>query len=125
MRSAAAGKERIMRTGRIRFCVLALAFASMSAFAQEAPTSKKITVVGTLTRVMAIGGETSGWSLEFERKISLGGKKTRSVEITGPVEELEKLKDQRVRATGMLAHHTGMERGEYTVFEISSIRAVR
>ena len=74
---------------------------------------------------MAIGGETSGWSLEFTRKITLEGKKMRSVEVTGPAEELEKLKDQRVRATGTLARHTGMERGEYMVFEISSIRAAK
>jgi hypothetical protein len=114
-----------MRSVRLLFCVLALVFVSKPALPQEAPAAKKITIIGKLTRVMAIGGETSGWSVEFRRRITLQGKKMRSVEVTGPLEELEKLKDQRVRAEGALAHHTGMERGEYMVFEISSIRAVK
>jgi hypothetical protein len=49
----------------------------------------------------------------------------RSVEATGPPEELEKLKDLRVIAVGTLVHHTGMERGDYMVLEISSIRAAK
>ena len=114
-----------MRTIRLLFCVLALAFVSTQALPQEAPAPKKITIIGKLTRFMAIGGETSGWSVEFKHRITLEGKKVRSVEVTGPFEELEKLKDQSVRAEGALAHHTGMERGEHTVFEISSIRAAK
>ena len=74
---------------------------------------------------MAIGGETSGWSLELKHQITLEGKKMRSVEITGPAGELEKLKNQRVTAVGTLEHHTGMERGDYMVLEISAIRAVK
>jgi hypothetical protein len=114
-----------MRTVRLLFCVLALAFVSTPALPQEAPAPKKITIVGRLTRVMAIGGETSGWSVEFRHRITLEGKKMRSIEVTGPLEWLEKLKNQRVRAEGAFAHHTGMERGEYMVFEISSIRAAK
>ena len=112
-----------MRTVRLLFCALALAFVSTPALPQEAPAPKKITIIGKLTRVMAIGGETSGWSVELKHRITLEGKKMRSVEVTGPFAELEKLKDQLVRAEGVLAHHTGMQRGEYMVFEISSIRA--
>jgi hypothetical protein len=114
-----------MRTLRLLFCVLAFAFGSTQALPQGASPAKKIAIIGKLTRVMAIGGETSGWSVEFKHRITLEGKKMRSVEVSGPLEELEKLKDQRVRAEGALAHHTGMERGEYTVFEISSIRAAK
>jgi len=114
-----------MRSIRFLFCLLALAFVSQQALPQEAPAPKKITIIGKLTRVMAIGGETSGWSVEFRHRITLEGKKMRSVEVTGPLAELEKLKDQRVRAEGALARHTGMERGEYTIFEISSIRAAK
>src|SRR5258708_24281657 len=105
-----------MRTVRLLFCVLALAFVSTPALPQEAPAPKKITIIGKLIRVMAIGGETSGWSIEFRQRITLEGKKMRSVEVTGALKELEKLKDQRVRAQGTLAHHTVMARGEYTVF---------
>src|SRR5260370_40079112 len=106
-------------------CVSDIPIISTQAQPQGAPAAKKKTITGKLTRVMAIGGETSGWSVEFKHRITLEGKKVRSVEVTGPFEELEKLKDQSVRAEGALAHHTGMERGEYTVFEISSIRAAK
>ena len=92
--------------------------------AQQSTAGKKTAIVGKLTRVMAIGGETTGWSLELRREITLEGKKMRSVEVSGPAEALEKLKDQRVRARGVLVHHTGMERGDYLVLEISAIKAV-
>ncbi len=114
-----------MRIVRFLFCVLAFAFVATQARPQEAPPAKKITITGKLTRVMAIGGETSGWSLELKHRITLQGKKLRSVEVTGPAAELEKLKDQRVTVEGTLAHHTGMERGDYMVLEVSSIRAVK
>ncbi len=114
-----------MRTVRFLFCVIAFAFAATQAQPQEAPPLKKITITGKLIRVMAIGGETSGWSLELKHRITLEGKKMRSVEVTGPAEDLEKLKDQRVTVEGTFAHHTGMERGEYMVLEVSSIRAAK
>jgi hypothetical protein len=114
-----------MRTVRFLFCILVLAFVSTQTLPQEALAPKKITITGKLTRVMAIGGEISGWSLEFKHRKTLDGKKMRSLEVTGPAEELEKLKDQRVTVEGTLAHHTGMERGEYTLLEVSSIRAAK
>ena len=114
-----------MRTVRFLLCVLALAVFSAQARPQQPPPPKKITITGKLTRVMAIGGETSGWSLELKQQITLEGKKMRSVEVTGPAEELEKLKDRGVTAVGTLVHHTGMERGDYMVLEISSLRAVK
>ena len=114
-----------MRAIRLLFCLLVLAVVAAQARPQQSSVPGKITITGRLTRVMAIGGETSGWSLEFKHQKTLNGKKTRSVEVTGPAEELEKLKNQHVRVEGTLAHHTGMERGEYMVLEISSIRAVK
>jgi hypothetical protein len=121
-----------MRTGNaIRFASIALAIMAFCVFAASAGAGqstaaphRKITVTGKLTRVMAIGGETSGWSIEFEKEISIGGRKIRSIEITGPLEQFEKLKDQSVRARGTLATRSGMERGEHQVLEISSIRAL-
>ena len=114
-----------MQTVRFLLCVLAFVVFSAQARPQETPSPKKITITGKLTRVMAIGGETSGWSLELKRQITLEGKKMRSVEATGAAEELEKLKGRRVIAVGTLVHHTGMERGDYMVLEISSIRAAK
>ena len=114
-----------MRTVRFLACFLAVAFfASVSVPGDEARSPRKITVTGKLTRVMGIGGETSGWALQLKREIVLEGKKMDSIEISGPAETFEKLKNQRVRARGTLTRHKRVERGEYPVLEVSSIQPV-
>jgi len=116
-----------MPTARFLACLFfAVTFwGSTTVLPQEAQPAKKIAITGKLTRVMAIGGETTGWSLEPEKKITLEGKKMKSVEISGPSEEFEKLNNQRVRAKGKLTHHTGVERGDHLVLEVSSITAAK
>jgi hypothetical protein len=120
------GKESVMRTVQFLVCLFAVALlASAPALPQEAQPAKKLTVIGKLTRVMAIGGESTGWSLELKRQIALEGKRMRSIEISGPAEEFEKLDGQRVRAKGRLIHRTGIERADHLVLEVTSISAVK
>lgn len=115
-----------MRRGQFLVYLLTMTlFASASALAQESRPAKKITVVGKLTRIVAIGTETTGWSLEFKHRVTLEGKKMRSIEVSGRAEEFEKLKDQQVKATGILTHHTGVERPDHLVLEVSSISVVK
>ncbi len=115
-----------MRTARFLVCFFAVAcFASTPALPPEAQPAKKLTIIGKLTRVMAIGGESTGWSLELKRQIALEGKKMRSIEISGPAEEFAKLNGQRVRARGNLTHRTGIERADHLVLEVTSISAVK
>lgn len=115
-----------MRTVQFLICLFAVAFfASTPALPQEVQPVKKLTIIGKLTRVMAIGGESTGWSLELKRQITLEGKKMRSIEISGATEEFEKLNDQRVRAKGTLTHRTGVERADHLVLEVASISAVK
>ena len=115
-----------MRTVQFLICLFAVAFlASAPALPQEVQPAKKLTIIGKLTRVMAIGGESTGWSLELKRQIALEGKKMRSIEISGPAEEFEKLNGQRVRAKGSLIHRTGIERADHLVLEVTSISAVQ
>ena len=101
---------------------IAVACVTTQARPQETARPKKLGITGKLTRVIAIGAETSGWSIELKREIAVEGKKMRSIEVSGPSEEFERLKNQRVRAIGTLAHHTGMERGDYIVLEVTSIK---
>ena len=115
-----------MRIARVLVGLLAFtSWASVVASAQEAHPQKKITVVGRLTRLMSMGAETTGWSLELRHGITLEGKKMKSIEISGPAEEFEKLNDRRVRAKGTLIHRTGIERADHLVLEVSSINAVK
>jgi hypothetical protein len=115
-----------MTTVRSLACLLVAAFAAATAVApQVSATPTNITVIGKLNHVMGIGGETTGWALQLKRELTLEGKKMGSIEISGPDQEFEKLKDQRVRARGTLTHHHGVERGDYLVLEVHSIRALK
>lgn len=89
------------------------------AFAQDAT----VTVRGRLQRVMAIGGESTGWSIKAEKPRSLGGTMTESVEVAfSDQTRLEALAGKQVEASGKMVRRSGVERGERAVLEIASIR---
>src|SRR5260370_41653169 len=82
-----------MGTARLLLCVLAFASISAQALPQEAPTRRKITITGKLTRVVAIGGGTSGLSPEFKDGKAGGGEKRQPGVDPGPPRKRRKLKD--------------------------------
>jgi len=87
---------------------------------------KKLTVTGKLTRVMAIGGETSGWSIELTPTITLDGKELHSLEVhSSGTQKLESLKDQWVQAKGTLSSASGVETGQRTILQFSSIKRIK
>jgi formylmethanofuran:tetrahydromethanopterin formyltransferase len=102
--------------------VVGLIFAC--ACVQAAPQAQtKMTVTGTLARAMAIGGESTGWSIQVDPEITVDGKPVHSIEISyKDAQKLETLKDKRVKATGKLTHNHGVETGDRAVLEVSSIK---
>jgi hypothetical protein len=107
-----------------------LVFSSTCARAQDAPipeTSKQaatqeLVLRGKLARSMAIGGESTGWTLEFAKEKTVGGKKLSSIEISGAQKRLEKFADQNVKVRGTLKHMHTVERGEWMVLVVNSIQ---
>jgi heat shock protein HslJ len=93
----------------------------------EAQTqSQKITVTGKLNRVMALGGESTGWALQLESEATIDGKQVSSIEVDYPkAEKLEKLDSKRVTATGTISHRQGVETGERPVLVVSSIKETK
>jgi len=88
--------------------------------------AQKITVTGKLGRVMAIGGESTGWSLELESPTTIDGKQVNSIQVSySKTAKLEKLENKRVRAVGQLAHRQGVETGEHSVLDVSSIKETK
>jgi len=73
---------------------------------------------------MGIGGETTGWSLELQSEVTLEGQTLHSIEVSGPPKRLARLADQDVKARGFVKHHHGVERKDWLVLEITSIRAI-
>jgi heat shock protein HslJ len=89
-------------------------------------TEKKTTVTGKLTRVMAIGAESTGWSVEFDSATIIEGKPLHSIQIRyGKTARLEKLANKQVRAIGILSHRYGVETGDQPVLDVSSIKEVK
>jgi len=85
---------------------------------------QKVTVTGTLHRVMAIGGESTGWSIQLDSPLSIDDKQRDSIEVAYDNAKLEALNDQHVRATGMLSHRQGVETGTRPVLQLASIRVL-
>lgn len=117
-----------MRIARIVLTVLLFAFAITSApatHAQNKPLQPgEIILRGKLSHVMGIGGETTGWSLELHSEVTLEGQTLHSIEVSGPPKRLAKLADQDVKARGFVKRHHGVERKDWLVLEITSIRAI-
>ena len=100
---------------------LVLVLATLSLHAQ--PSQQEITVTGKLSRVMAIGAESTGWVLELDSAMDMDGKHLSSIQVSDPkAGELEALANTRVRITGKLSQRSGVETGEQPVITVSSIK---
>src|SRR5216684_3296485 len=91
-----------------------------------AQEQKPLTVAGKVVRVMAIGGESTGWAIQLESEIAIEGKEANSIEVDyHKTANLEKLENKRVEASGNLARRPGVETGERPVLVVSSIEKVK
>jgi heat shock protein HslJ len=109
---------------RIARFSISLILALVSVILQAQSPQPPITVVGKLTRAMAIGGESTGWTLELDSATTIDGTQVTSIQVRyGKTGRLEKLQNQHVTATGTLTHRQGVETGEQPVLNVSSIKA--
>lgn len=98
-----------------------LLLISLGTAAQSPAT--KITVTGKLTRVMASGGESTGWAIQFDSHTPLNGKAVDSIEVKfSDPKQAEKYVDQMVKVRGTITYRHGVETGEVAVLEILSIK---
>lgn len=104
-----------------RCTVLILVLLNTNAWAQS--PEPKLTVTGKLVRVMAIGGESTGWAIEMDPAITLGDKQIGALQVRyRSTSKLEKLENKRVKATGKITRQRGVETGAQPVLDISSIK---
>lgn len=110
----------------IRQIIAGALFFLFSLSAQAQTTPKKITVTGKLTRMMAIGGESTGWAVQFDARTSVEDKPEGSIEVKFSDPKLaEKYVDKRVKVTGTIAHRHGVENGNVVVLEVISIKSAK
>ena len=99
--------------------------APLASRAQKEEPQRTITVKGKLDRVMAIGGESTGWSIHLSEEITIDGKQLTSIEIDFPnTKKLEKLENREVKATGTITYRHGVETGERPVLKVSSVKGI-
>lgn len=113
-----------MRAVRFFTCtlILMLCVSAVTLAQKKALQPGEIILTGKLTRVMGVGGETTGWQLELQSDVTLEGQTMRSIEVAGPAKRLARLADQEVKARGFVKHHHGVERKDWLVLELTSIR---
>jgi hypothetical protein len=100
-----------------------LLLTAASGFAQTTTTPKPqtLSVTGKLVRMMAIGGETGGWSIELDSEIKIADKPVKSLEVDAPTDKLTPLENKKVSAKGTIVTNHGVERGDYPVLRITKI----
>jgi hypothetical protein len=114
-----------MRLARISTC-LAFLFLCAAPNPSQPDKSDKLTVMGKLTRVMAIGAETSGWAIDLNPVLTVNGKQVSSLEVkSSNPKKLEALENKKVKATGTLSNAVGVETGERPVLTLTSIKEIK
>jgi len=82
----------------------------------------RYTVTGKLARQMAIGGETAGWAVYLDGPREIGGRTLTRVEIDPAGNKVDDFEDRWVEISGILQKRPGIERGEYWVIVVDTIR---
>ena len=90
--------------------------------AQGTPVEGTVEATGKLVKVMAVGGETTGWAIEFEKEVSFGGNGVHSIEVEGDAKKFAKLENKKVTAKGMIVHRPGTERKDRIVLVVQKIK---
>jgi len=101
---------------------LAVLGMAVRAAAQGTPVVGSVEVTGKLTRVMAIGAETSGWEIQLESEQAFGGKPVKSIGVVGNGKKLEKLENKKVTASGTIVHRSGVETGDRVTLQVEKIK---
>jgi len=120
-----------MRFAGVTVCAVLVLFCLAAPIRTPAQSDKsaqsdKISVTGKLTRVMAVGAETSGWAVELNPPFSVNGKEVNSIEIVvADSKKLESLENKMVTAKGTLSNASGIETGERPVLNVSSIKLAK
>jgi hypothetical protein len=96
-------------------------------YAQKEGEQGTITVTGKLARVVAIGGETTGWAVKLDSPLEVEGKKLGQIEVDagGGSKKMSELENKQVQITGTLEKRQGVERGEYWVIAAKEIQEVK
>lgn len=76
-------------------------------------------IIGTIEKIVVVGGETTGWAIELDSLIE--GIKLRHIEVDPNDKNIEQFKNKKVQLTGTLEWRQGIGRGAHPVIVIETI----
>ena len=111
--------------GTYRFAFLLLLVLCCVCLHADESDPHKINLVGTLHRAMAIGAESTGWTVQVDSETIIDGKPISSIEVsdTRKPKQLEDFENKRVKIAGKVVYRHGVETGIQPYVEITSIKA--
>ncbi len=84
-----------------------------------------ITITGKLVKIVAIGGETTGWAVDLDSSLEVDGKKLNRIEIDPNGKKIDGFNNKRVEIIGTLKKRSGIERKEYWVILVDKIQETK
>lgn len=85
-------------------------------------SSQTVTVTGVLQTSVQIGGEGTGWTIHLDHPLVVATISETSIDVAGDNGLLKSLTGDHVQASGKIGFRKTVERGQWPVLEISSIR---
>ncbi len=86
---------------------------------------KRMTVQGTLQRVVGIGGESTGWAIKLDPSVEIDGRTVTLLEIDHKPERWRQLENKHIEATGRLTSRKGVERQFWPVLEVETLKEAK
>ncbi|MGA2193115.1 MAG: hypothetical protein ABSG42_07040 [Nitrospirota bacterium] len=87
--------------------------------------NNNISVTGTLKRIMAVGGETTGWAINLDRPLVFQGKEYKRLDVAPGGVNISDLSGKKITASGAISWRTGVERGRYPVLELTGFKEIK
>jgi hypothetical protein len=115
----------IMLRKELAVAALSISVLFLVCMLSQVGAESEVTVSGTLGQVVEAGGETTGWAIHLDRKVTIQDREVSSLEVSGRGRDLVQLNGQHVEATGTIVIRHGVERGDWPVLEIRMIRALK
>jgi hypothetical protein len=102
-------------------CLLMVSYG----YSQEKGGQGLITVTGRLVKIVAIGGETTGWAVNLDSPMKVDGKKLNRIEVDSDGKKIDGFKNKQVEVIGDLKKRSGIERKEYWVIMVNKIQEIK
>lgn len=115
--------KRILIIGFLFFNIIFLGCANNGHYISNDPRINLVTVTGTLVTTVAIGGETTGWSIELDLPLVIERMEFKLLEVD-PCSSISFFENQKVEITGTLSKRYGIERKGYWVLLINKIQLI-